>query len=32
MRVLVVDDEKPARERLKQLLDDEADFEFAGEA
>jgi two-component system response regulator AlgR len=32
MKVLVVDDEKPARERLKQLLDDEADFEFAGEA
>ena len=32
MRVLVVDDEKPARERLKQLLDDEADYEFAGEA
>ena len=32
MRVLVVDDEKPARERLKQLLEDEADYEFAGEA
>jgi two-component system response regulator AlgR len=32
MRVLVVDDEKPARERLKQLLDDEANYEFAGEA
>ena len=32
MKVLVVDDEQPARERLKQLLDDEADYEFAGEA
>jgi two-component system response regulator AlgR len=32
MRVLVVDDEKPARERLKQLLDDEVDYEVAGEA
>ena len=32
MRVLVVDDEKPARERLKQLLQDEADYEVAGEA
>ena len=32
MRVLVVDDEKPARERLKQLLEDEADYDFAGEA
>jgi two-component system response regulator AlgR len=32
VRVLVVDDEQPARERLKQLLNDEADYEFAGEA
>jgi two-component system response regulator AlgR len=32
MKVLVVDDEQPARERLKQLLDDEAAYEFAGEA
>jgi two-component system response regulator AlgR len=32
MRVLVVDDEQPARARLKQLLDDEADYEYAGEA
>jgi two-component system response regulator AlgR len=32
MKVLVVDDEQPARERLKQLLDDEADYECAGEA
>jgi len=32
MKVLVVDDEKPARERLKQLLEDEADFDFVGEA
>jgi two-component system response regulator AlgR len=32
MRVLVVDDEQPARERLKQLLEDEADYEFVGEA
>lgn len=32
MKVLVVDDEQPARERLKQLLEDEAEFEFVGEA
>ena len=32
MKVLVVDDEQPARERLKQLLDDEADFDCVGEA
>ncbi len=32
MRVLVVDDEQPARARLKQLLDDEVGYEFAGEA
>ena len=32
MKVLVVDDEQPARERLKQLLEDEADFDFVGEA
>jgi len=32
MKVLIVDDEQPARARLKQLLDDEADYEFAGEA
>jgi two-component system response regulator AlgR len=32
MKVLIVDDEQPARARLKQLLDDEAAFEFAGEA
>jgi two-component system response regulator AlgR len=32
MKVLVVDDEQPARERLKQILDDESDYEFVGEA
>jgi two-component system response regulator AlgR len=32
VKVLVVDDEQPARARLKQLLDDEPDYEFAGEA
>jgi len=32
MKVLVVDDEQPARERLKQLLDDESDYDFVGEA
>jgi two-component system response regulator AlgR len=32
MKVLVVDDEQLARERLKQLLNDEADYEFVGEA
>jgi two-component system response regulator AlgR len=32
VKVLVVDDEQPARERLKQLLEDEADFDFVGEA
>jgi len=32
MRVLVVDDEQPARERLKQLLESEAGYECVGEA
>ena len=32
MKVLIVDDEQPARDRLKQLLDDEPAYEFAGEA
>ena len=32
MKVLVVDDEQPARARLRQLLDDEDDFEYVGEA
>ncbi len=32
MRVLVVDDEQPARERLKQLLGDEAEFEYVAGA
>jgi two-component system response regulator AlgR len=32
MKVLVVDDEKPARDRLKQLLDDEANYDVVGEA
>ena len=27
MRVLVVDDEKPARDRLRQILEDEDDYE-----
>jgi DNA-binding LytR/AlgR family response regulator len=31
-RCVVVDDEKPARERLKRLLAGEADFELVGEA
>jgi two-component system, LytTR family, response regulator AlgR len=32
MKVLVVDDEQPARARLRQLLDDEAAYEVVGEA
>ena len=32
MKVLIVDDEQPARDRLRQLLDDEAGFSVAGEA
>lgn len=32
MKVLVVDDEAPARARLKQILDDIDGYEFAGEA
>ncbi len=32
MKVLVVDDEQPARERLRQLLDDEDGYECIGEA
>jgi two-component system LytT family response regulator len=32
MRVLVVDDEAPARERLKRLLADKAELELVGEA
>ena len=32
MKVLIVDDEQPARARLKQLLEDEPAYEFAGEA
>ena len=32
MKVLVVDDEAPARDRLHQLLDDLEDFDYAGEA
>lgn len=32
MKVLVVDDEQPARARLRQLLDDEESYEFVGEA
>ncbi len=32
MKVLIVDDEQPARERLKQLLGDESDYDCVGEA
>ena len=32
MRVLVVDDERPARERLHQIIDDLDGYEFAGDA
>ena len=32
MKVLIVDDEQPARDRLRQLLDDFDDFEVCGEA
>lgn len=32
MKVLVVDDEAPARERLRRILDDLDGYEFAGEA
>ena len=32
MKVLIVDDEKPARDRLRQILEDEADYEVVGEA
>ncbi len=32
MKVLIVDDEKPARDRLRQILDDEDDYEVVGEA
>jgi two-component system response regulator AlgR len=31
MKVLIVDDEKPARDRLAQILDDEADYDVIGE-
>lgn len=32
MKVLVVDDEQPARARLQQILDDESDYEVVGQA
>ena len=32
MRVLIVDDEAPARDRLRQLLDDDPDHSVIGEA
>lgn len=32
MKVLIVDDEQPARERLRRLLDDESDYEVVAEA
>ncbi len=32
MKVLIVDDEKPARDRLRQILEDEDDYQVVGEA
>ena len=32
MKILIVDDEKPARDRLRQILEDEADYDVVGEA
>ena len=32
MKVLIVDDEKPARDRLRQLLEDFGNYEVVGEA
>ena len=32
MKVLIVDDEKPARDRLAQILEDEPDYDAVGEA
>ncbi|MGB5690212.1 MAG: response regulator, partial [Woeseiaceae bacterium] len=32
LKVLIVDDEKPARDRLRQILDDEDGYEVVGEA
>jgi len=32
VKVLIVDDEKPARDRLRQILQDEDDYEVVGEA
>lgn len=32
MKILIVDDEQPARERLRQILSEEADYEVVGEA
>lgn len=32
MKVLIVDDEQPARDRLRQILEDEDDFDVVGEA
>ena len=32
MKVLIADDEKPARDRLRQLLDDLEDYEVVAEA
>jgi len=32
MKVLIVDDEEPARDRLRQILEDEDEFQVAGEA
>lgn len=32
MKILIVDDEKPARDRLRQILDDEVGYDVVGEA
>ena len=32
MKILIVDDEKPARDRLRQLVDDLGNHEVVGEA
>ena len=32
MKVLIVDDEKPARDRLRQLLEDFDEYDVVGEA
>ncbi len=32
MKILIVDDEQPARDRLRQILDEEPGFDVVGEA